>query len=178
MTKGETMFKPQRARDTTEKELIALLAKYKELIIMTKYDGIRCLVEHGIVKGKTLLPIPNKYIQSLYGKEEYEGKEFELIVTDVNGNLSDSYILDTMGFDTPTIPTSTTDTVDQISGRSTSPNNILTGLHQDLFVQHLNLIKTRFKNTYNKTESDTTFLSKADNLATLANKDTSLLFKL
>ena len=79
------MFKPQRARDTTEEELINLLEKYKSLIVMTKYDGVRCLVEHGIVKGKTLLPIPNKYIQSLYGKEEYEGKEFELIVTDSNG---------------------------------------------------------------------------------------------
>lgn len=80
------MFKPQRARDTAEAELIKLLEKYKQLIVMTKYDGVRCLVENCIVKGKTLLPIPNKYIQSLYGREEYEGKEFELIVTDVNGN--------------------------------------------------------------------------------------------
>lgn len=80
------MFKPQRARDATEEELIRLLLKYKELIIMTKYDGVRCLVENEVVKGKTLLPIPNKYIQSLYGKEEYEGKEFELIVTDSTGH--------------------------------------------------------------------------------------------
>lgn len=79
------MFKPERARDTTEEELISLLLKYKELIIMTKYDGVRCLVENEVVKGKTLLPIPNKYIQSLYGKEEYEGKEFELIVTTSTG---------------------------------------------------------------------------------------------
>jgi len=79
------MFKPQRARDTTEEELIRLLLKYKELIVMTKYDGVRCLVENCIVKGKTLLPIPNKYIQSLYGNEEYEGKEFELVVLDHKG---------------------------------------------------------------------------------------------
>lgn len=79
------MFKPQRARDTTEHELIKLLEKYKQLIVMTKYDGVRCLVENCIVKGKTLLPIPNKYIQSLYGNEEYEGKEFELIVLDHKG---------------------------------------------------------------------------------------------
>lgn len=80
------MFKPQRARDTTESELIKLIEKYKQLIIMTKYDGVRCLVENGIVKGKTLLPIPNKHIQYLYGKEKFEGKEFEIIVTDSNGN--------------------------------------------------------------------------------------------
>lgn len=80
------MFKPQRARDTTEPELIRLLEKYKKLIVMTKYDGVRCLVEDCVVKGKTLLPIPNKYIQSLYGNEEYEGKEFELIVLDHKGD--------------------------------------------------------------------------------------------
>lgn len=79
------MFKPQRARDTTELELVKLLDKYKELIVMTKYDGVRCLVEDCVVKGKTLLPIPNKYIQSLYGNEEYEGKEFELTVLDHKG---------------------------------------------------------------------------------------------
>lgn len=79
------MFKSQRARDTSEQEIIKLLEKYGMLFIMTKYDGVRCLVENGIVKGKTLLPIPNKYIQSLYGNDEYEGKEFEIIVTNENG---------------------------------------------------------------------------------------------
>lgn len=80
------MFKPQRAIDVTEQQVIKLLQKYNMLIVMTKYDGVRCLVQNGIVKGKSLLPIPNKDIQDLYGKEEFEGKEFEIIVTDVNGN--------------------------------------------------------------------------------------------
>lgn len=80
------MFKPQRAIDVIEQQVIELLQKYNMLIVMTKYDGVRCLVQNGIVKGKSLLPIPNKNIQALYGKEEYEGKEFEIIVTDANGN--------------------------------------------------------------------------------------------
>lgn len=79
------MFKPQRAKDATEQDIVRLFKTTDELIIMTKYDGVRCSVEHGIVKGKTLLPIPNKHIQALYGTEEFEGKEFELIVTDQNG---------------------------------------------------------------------------------------------
>jgi DNA ligase-1 len=75
------MYKPQRARDTTIDELVMLLTKYKELILMTKYDGVRCLVKDNIVRGKSLLPIVNKNIQSLYGNSKYEGKDFEIIVT-------------------------------------------------------------------------------------------------
>lgn len=80
------MFKPQRAIDVTEQEVIELLQKYGRLYVMTKYDGVRCIVEDGIVKGKSLLKIPNKNVQAMYGKEEFEGKEFEIIVTDANGN--------------------------------------------------------------------------------------------
>lgn len=79
------MFKPERARDTTEHELAKLLNKYKTLIVMTKYDGVRCIVKDCKVVGKSLLPIANKYIQRLYGKEEYEGKEFEILVLDETG---------------------------------------------------------------------------------------------
>ena len=75
------MFKPQRARDTTEEELIKLLQKYRQLIVMTKYDGVRCLVKDSVVLGKSLLPIINNNIQKLYGNKLYEGKEFEIIVT-------------------------------------------------------------------------------------------------
>ena len=74
-------MKPQRARDTTIEEIVKLLIKYKELILMTKYDGVRCLVINNIVCGKSLLPIVNKNIQSLYGNEKYEGLDFEIIVT-------------------------------------------------------------------------------------------------
>lgn len=79
------MYKPQRARDTTENELITLLNKYKELYVMIKYDGVRCGVQNQVVVGKSLIPIPNKHIQCLYGNERFEGKEFEIIVVDSNG---------------------------------------------------------------------------------------------
>lgn len=76
-----TLFRPQRARDTTEEELEKLLKRYLTLYLMIKYDGVRAIVRGGVVYGKSMLPITNQYIQQRYGKAEYEGKEFEIIVT-------------------------------------------------------------------------------------------------
>lgn len=81
------IFRPQRARDTTQEELEELLRKYLKMIVMIKYDGVRCLVENGVVLGKSMLPITNRYIQELYGNAEYEDKEFEIIVT-TNGQYN------------------------------------------------------------------------------------------
>lgn len=81
------MFLPQRARDATVEELILLLDKYKRLIVMIKYDGVRCIVKNKTVYGKSMLPITNNYIQKLYGNIGYEDKEFEITVTD-NGEYN------------------------------------------------------------------------------------------
>lgn len=75
------LFRPQRARDTTEEELIALLEKNLMLMVFIKYDGVRCNVIDNVVMGKSMLPITNQYIQNLYGRPEFEGMEFEIIVT-------------------------------------------------------------------------------------------------
>ncbi len=44
-----------------------------------KLDGIRALIINGVVVGRSLKPIPNKHVQSLFGKSEYEGLDGELI---------------------------------------------------------------------------------------------------
>lgn len=49
----------------------------------TKLDGIRAVVIDGIVYSRSLKPIRNKYVQHLFGKEEYSGFDGELIVGDV-----------------------------------------------------------------------------------------------
>lgn len=49
----------------------------------TKLDGIRAVVIDGIVYSRSLKPIRNKYVQHLFGKEEYNGFDGELIVGDV-----------------------------------------------------------------------------------------------
>jgi DNA ligase-1 len=45
-----------------------------------KLDGIRCLVRDGVALSRKLLPIPNKYVQSVIGKKAYNGLDGELIV--------------------------------------------------------------------------------------------------
>ena len=49
----------------------------------TKLDGIRAVVIDSIVYSRSLKPIRNKYVQHLFGKEEYNGFDGELIVGDV-----------------------------------------------------------------------------------------------
>lgn len=49
----------------------------------TKLDGIRAVVIDSVVYSRSLKPIRNKYVQHLFGKEEYNGFDGELIVGDV-----------------------------------------------------------------------------------------------
>jgi len=49
-------------------------------MVSPKLDGIRCLIINGVAVSRTLKPIPNKYVQQLFGKEEYNGLDGELIV--------------------------------------------------------------------------------------------------
>jgi DNA ligase 1 len=45
-----------------------------------KLDGIRAIIQNGKVLSRTLKPIPNTFIQSTLGKEEFNGFDGELIV--------------------------------------------------------------------------------------------------
>ena len=49
----------------------------------TKLDGIRCLIINGVAYSRSLKPIRNKFIQSIIGKQEYNGLDGELIVGNV-----------------------------------------------------------------------------------------------
>jgi DNA ligase-1 len=50
------------------------------LLASPKLDGIRALVRDGVVVSRNLKPIPNAYVQSLYGGAHMEGLDGELIV--------------------------------------------------------------------------------------------------
>lgn len=50
------------------------------LVVSPKYDGIRAIVLNGVVVSRNLKPIPNKRVQHLFGKQELEGYDGELIV--------------------------------------------------------------------------------------------------
>jgi DNA ligase-1 len=45
-----------------------------------KLDGIRCLIVNGVAVSRTLKPIPNQYVQELFGRSELNGLDGELIV--------------------------------------------------------------------------------------------------
>ena len=51
--------------------------------VSTKIDGIRCLIIDGVAYSRSLKPIRNKFIQSIIGKQEYNGLDGELIVGNV-----------------------------------------------------------------------------------------------
>ena len=53
------------------------------IYISTKFDGIRAMVIDGVVYSRSMKPIRNEYIQKLFGKEEYQGFDGELIVGDI-----------------------------------------------------------------------------------------------
>jgi DNA ligase-1 len=56
-------------------ELIRLPA-----LLSPKLDGIRCLIIDGVACGRSLKPIPNKYAQKIFGRQELNGLDGELIV--------------------------------------------------------------------------------------------------
>ena len=69
------------------KDLKPMLASPADMSILTypklaspKLDGIRCLVVDGVALSRKLLPIPNKYVQSVIGRREYNCLDGELIV--------------------------------------------------------------------------------------------------
>ena len=47
-----------------------------------KLDGIRCIILNGVAYSRSLKPIRNKYVQDLFGREEFNGLDGELVVGD------------------------------------------------------------------------------------------------
>lgn len=45
-----------------------------------KLDGIRCIILDGVAYSRSLKPIRNKHVQDLFGREEFNGLDGELVV--------------------------------------------------------------------------------------------------
>jgi DNA ligase-1 len=50
------------------------------MLLSPKLDGIRCLIIDGVACGRSLKSIPNKHVQSLFGRPEFNGLDGELVV--------------------------------------------------------------------------------------------------
>jgi DNA ligase-1 len=56
------------------------------LYASVKLDGFRAVVVDGVVLSKKLIKIPNKHVQKLFGKPEYDGFDGEIVVGDPTAN--------------------------------------------------------------------------------------------
>src|SRR5690554_4631311 len=70
-------FKPMLAASCDNLDAL----KYP-LLATPKIDGIRCLIIDGVAMSRSLKPIPNRFIQSVIGKPEFNGLDGELLVGD------------------------------------------------------------------------------------------------
>lgn len=50
--------------------------------ISKKLDGVRCLIIDGVAMSRNFKPIPNAHVQALFGRQELNGLDGELIVGD------------------------------------------------------------------------------------------------
>lgn len=50
------------------------------VLVSAKLDGVRALVQGGELLSRSMKLIPNRYVQSLFGRDEFEGLDGELIV--------------------------------------------------------------------------------------------------
>jgi len=57
---------------------------FSNLWMSPKLDGIRALVIDGTVMSRNLIPIPNEFVQYMYGRPEYNGLDGELICGEPN----------------------------------------------------------------------------------------------
>lgn len=74
---SERQFRPMLSATVAE------VAKLRfPLLASHKLDGIRALVRDGVVVSRNLKSIPNRHVQALFGRREYEGLDGELLVGD------------------------------------------------------------------------------------------------
>lgn len=71
------MIKPMLAATAATATDVALPA-----LVSPKLDGVRALVQGGVVLSRSLKPLPNKVVQRLFGRRELEGLDGELILGD------------------------------------------------------------------------------------------------
>lgn len=56
------------------------------VLVSPKLDGIRCLIIDGVAVSRSLKPLPNKHVQKLFGRPEFNGLDGEMVVGDVTAS--------------------------------------------------------------------------------------------
>ncbi len=68
-------FKPMLAATLTDVSAVRF-----PVLASPKLDGVRAIVKDGVVVSRSLKPIPNRHVQELFGYDDLEGLDGELIV--------------------------------------------------------------------------------------------------
>jgi hypothetical protein len=68
-------FKPMLAATLTDVAAVRF-----PVLASPKLDGVRAIIQNGVVMSRSMKPIPNAHVQSLYGHIDLEGMDGELIV--------------------------------------------------------------------------------------------------
>lgn len=79
------MFKPMLAKEV---DFDLLDFENNQYSVSAKLDGIRAIIINGQVMSRSLKPIPNKHVQMLFGRREFEGFDGELLV----GSYTDPHV--------------------------------------------------------------------------------------
>lgn len=68
------------------KPMLAVSTDYESIpfpvLASPKLDGVRALIIDGVVMSRSLKPIPNQYVQRLFGRKVFNGFDGELVVGD------------------------------------------------------------------------------------------------
>jgi len=78
-------LKPMLAGKATDEQIEKLLDK-GPMEASFKLDGIRCMIQNSVALSRSLKPIPNKHVQSVIGRKEFNGFDGELIVGEPTNN--------------------------------------------------------------------------------------------
>ena len=54
------------------------------LLVSPKLDGVRCIIVDGCAMSRSLKPIPNRYVQHLFGRSILNGLDGELVIGPIN----------------------------------------------------------------------------------------------
>lgn len=73
MTSKERPFRPMLADEVSADKILF------PCFVSPKLDGIRAIVKDGVLLSRTLKLIPNKHLQDIYGKADFEGMDGELV---------------------------------------------------------------------------------------------------
>lgn len=154
---SQDVYRPQRARDTTEEELKELLKK-SSLLVSIKHDGVRGLGYRGLWFGKSMTPHRNKTFNSWF-QGGYMGSP---LVIRIDGLDAEILLLDEdMTYDKRNIVQKTAAFLNSEDTPDVNPERVVIRVFDNFKHEHLTLTQ-RLGIAEQIVDSETTFMKSMD----------------